>query len=87
MSLAVCAAYAKPVTVDSKQIIAPSGYKVAITEADLLDYPCMEVTNVDSDTAVEGFFSKAPGKVFQGGHSLRTRRVCCSGCARGSCGR
>lgn len=67
MSLAVCAAYAKPVTVDSKQIIAPSGYKVAITEADLLDYPCMEVTNVDSDTAVEGFFSKAPGKVFQGG--------------------
>lgn len=48
---------------------APSGYKVAITEADLLDYPCMEVTNVNGDTAVEGFFSKVPDKVFQGGHN------------------
>lgn len=45
------------------------GYRVAITESDLLDYPCMELSNVDGDMTVEGFFARCPDKVFQGGHN------------------
>lgn len=47
----------------------PDGYKVVVTEADLLDYPCMEVSNTDGDNSFEGYFSRVPDRVAQGGHN------------------
>lgn len=46
---------------------AADGYKVAITEADLIDYPSMELCNQDADSRLEGFWSQYPDRVIQGG--------------------
>lgn len=43
------------------------GYKVALTEADLIDYPSMNICNEDADSQLEGFWSQYPNEVVQGG--------------------
>lgn len=54
-----------PITVE-----AANGYKVCITEADLLNYPGMYLYNDNASTTLKGVFAKYPSKVTQGGHNM-----------------
>ena len=49
---------------------APNGYKIAITEADLFNYPGLDIRNLNSSTTLEGFHALAPKDVKQGGHNM-----------------
>ena len=46
------------------------GKKICITEADLVNYPGMYLSNTDGDSALEGVFAAVPDKVEQGGHNM-----------------
>ena len=48
----------------------PDGKKIAITDADLLNYPGMYLYNEGSDTSLEGRFAPYPKDVQQGGHNM-----------------
>ncbi len=54
-----------PVTLD-----APKGYKLCITESDLLNYPGMYLSNEDQDSALEAVFARYPKEIRQGGHNM-----------------
>ncbi|MCI1647502.1 MAG: glycoside hydrolase family 97 protein [Bacteroides sp.] len=45
------------------------GKKVAITEADLTDYPGMYLHNGDGGTSLKGVFAGYPNEIKQGGHN------------------
>ena len=70
---------------------APNGYSVAITEADLFNFPGLDIRNLNSSTTLEGFHAFSPKEVKQGGHNMlqgvvRTRedfiaKDCKPGCA------
>ena len=47
----------------------PDGKKIAITDADLLNYPGMYLYNGDADCCLEGRFAPYPKDVQQGGHN------------------
>ena len=49
---------------------APNGYKVAITEADLFNYPGLDIRNLNGSTTLEGFHAQVPKDVKQGGHNM-----------------
>ena len=49
---------------------APNGYKVAITEADLFNFPGLNVRNLNSSLTIEGFHAQLPAQVKQGGHNM-----------------
>ena len=49
---------------------APNGYRVAITEADLFNYPGLNIRNLNGSTTVEGFHAMVPKDVKQGGHNM-----------------
>lgn len=51
-------------------VVEAAGYKVAITEADLLNYPGMYLYNGDKSTTLKGIFPKYPDKIKQGGHNM-----------------
>ncbi|WP_321331731.1 glycoside hydrolase family 97 protein [uncultured Bacteroides sp.] len=46
------------------------GKKVAITEADLMDYPGMYLHNNDGSASLKGVFATCPAKIEQGGHNM-----------------
>ena len=48
---------------------APNGYTLAIAEADLVEYPGLNVRNLNGSTTIEGFFAKYPAKEIQGGYN------------------
>ena len=48
---------------------APNGYKVAIAEADVIDYPGLNVRNLDHSNTIEGFSARCPAIVTQGGYN------------------
>ena len=48
----------------------PDGKKIAITDADLLNYPGMYLYNEGSGTSLEGRFAPYPKDVQQGGHNM-----------------
>jgi len=54
-----------PVVVES-----PDGFKIAITEADLFDFPGLNLINTESSTKLEGFHARYPDVTWQGGHNL-----------------
>ena len=54
-----------PITIE-----ADNGYKVCITEADLLNYPGMYLYNDNASTSLKGVFAPYPKKVTQGGHNM-----------------
>lgn len=47
----------------------PSGKKIVITEADLMNYPGMYLYNRDEDASLEARFAPYPKEVKQGGHN------------------
>lgn len=47
----------------------PSGKKIVITEADLMNYPGMYLYNKDEDASLEARFAPYPKEVKQGGHN------------------
>lgn len=47
----------------------PSGKKILITEADLMDYPGMYLYNYDEGSVLSGRFAPYPDEVKQGGHN------------------
>ena len=47
----------------------PSGKKIVITEADLMNYPGMYLYNRDEDASLEARFAPYPKEVRQGGHN------------------
>lgn len=47
----------------------PSGKKILITEADLMNYPGMYLYNNDAGSSLTGRFARYPDKVTQGGHN------------------
>lgn len=49
---------------------APNGYKLCITESDLLNYPGMCLYNGDGDCTLTGDFSRYPDEIEQGGHNM-----------------
>lgn len=49
---------------------ASDGYKVCITEADLLNYPGMYLYNADASTTLKGVFAPYPKDIKQGGHNM-----------------
>ena len=49
---------------------APNGYKVAITEADLFNFPGLNVRNLNGSKTIEGFHAPVPKLVKQGGHNM-----------------
>ena len=49
---------------------APNGYKVAITEADLFNFPGLNVRKTDGSCTIEGFHACVPKEVRQGGHNM-----------------
>ncbi len=49
---------------------APNGYKVAITEADLFNFPGLNVRNLNGSKTIEGFHARLPKLVKQGGHNM-----------------
>ena len=52
-----------PITVEGRA-------KVCITEADLLNYPGMYLSNVDGDSSLEAMFPAYPKTIVQGGHNM-----------------
>ena len=51
-------------------LVDADGWKVCITEADLLNYPGLYLYNDDASTALEGRFAAYPDKIEQGGHNM-----------------
>ena len=51
-------------------VCAPNGYRVAITEADLFNFPGLNVRNLNGSTTIEGFHALLPKQVKQGGHNM-----------------
>ena len=49
---------------------APNGYSVGITEADLFNYPGLDICNRNASTTLEGFHACVPKEVKQGGHNM-----------------
>lgn len=49
---------------------AANGYKLCITESDLLNYPGMCLYNGDGDCTLTGDFAKYPDEIEQGGHNM-----------------
>ena len=49
---------------------APGGMKIAITEADLFDFPGLNLCNTDGDLTLEGYHARAPKTTVQGGHNM-----------------
>ncbi|MBQ0149683.1 MAG: glycoside hydrolase family 97 protein [Bacteroidales bacterium] len=49
---------------------AANGYKLCITESDLLNYPGMCLYNGDGDCTLSGDFAKYPDEIEQGGHNM-----------------
>lgn len=49
---------------------ASNGYKLCITESDLLNYPGMCLYNGDGDYTLSGDFGKYPDEIEQGGHNM-----------------
>ena len=47
----------------------PNGKKIAITEADLLNYPGMYLYNSDADSVLEARYAPYPKDIKQGGHN------------------
>ncbi|MBO4570638.1 MAG: glycoside hydrolase family 97 protein [Bacteroidales bacterium] len=48
----------------------PGGMKVAITEADLFDYPGLNICNMGHSLTLEGYHARAPKSTVQGGHNM-----------------
>ncbi|MDR3187775.1 MAG: glycoside hydrolase family 97 protein, partial [Prevotellaceae bacterium] len=59
-----------PVLVESAK-----GKKVCITEADLLSYPGMYLSNASGSQTLKGVFAAYPKEVQQGGHNMLQERV------------
>ena len=53
-----------PIVVES-----PCGYKIAITEADLFNYPGLCIQNTEGTTTLTGVHARYPKDVEQGGHN------------------
>ena len=51
-------------------VCAPNGYRVAITEADLFNFPGLNVRNLNGSKTIEGFHALLPKQVKQGGHNM-----------------
>ncbi len=51
-------------------VCAPNGYRVAITEADLFNFPGLNVRNLNGSKTIEGFHARVPKLVKQGGHNM-----------------
>ena len=51
-------------------LVDADGWKVCITEADLLNYPGMYLYNGNASTCLGGVFAPYPDKVTQGGHNM-----------------
>ena len=51
-------------------VCAPNGYRVAITEADLFNFPGLNVRNLNGSQTIEGFHALLPKQVKQGGHNM-----------------
>lgn len=51
-------------------VCADEGYKVLITEADLMNYPGMFLHNGDSSKCLTGRFARYPKTIKQGGHNM-----------------
>ena len=47
-----------------------AGPRVCITEADLLNYPGMYLSNCDGDSCLEAMFAGYPKTIVQGGHNM-----------------
>ena len=54
-----------PVTIEET-----SGLRVAITEADLLNYPGMYLSNQDGSSSLKAMFPAYPKTIVQGGHNM-----------------
>ena len=54
-----------PITVESV-----AGPRICITEADLLNYPGMYLSNQDGDSNLEAMFAGYPKTIVQGGHNM-----------------
>jgi alpha-glucosidase len=59
-----------PVLVESAK-----GKKVCITEADLLSYPGMFLSNASASKTLKGVFAACPKEVQQGGHNMLQEKV------------
>lgn len=62
------------ISISPLMVAEPSGRKVCITEADLLNYPGMFL--IGEGTAVKGVFAPYPDKMQQGGHNNLQMQVC-----------
>ncbi|MCI1415632.1 MAG: glycoside hydrolase family 97 protein [Prevotella sp.] len=51
-------------------IEADNGIKVAVTEADLENYPGMFALNPDNGKSIKGYFANYPKAIKQGGHNM-----------------
>jgi len=49
---------------------ASNGYKIAITESDLFNFPGLNLANPNGSTTIEGIHARAPKVTWQGGHNL-----------------
>ena len=49
---------------------ASNGYKLCITESDLLSYPGLYLYNSDADLTLEGVNAPYPDEIIQGGHNM-----------------
>ena len=49
---------------------SPSGFKVAITEADLFNFPGLSIWNTEGSTTLKGAHARCPKEVWQGGHNM-----------------
>ncbi|MBQ7458662.1 MAG: glycoside hydrolase family 97 protein [Bacteroidales bacterium] len=54
-----------PITIETT-----AGPRVAITEADLLNYPGMYLSNLDGGTCLKAMFAGYPKDIVQGGHNM-----------------
>ena len=48
----------------------PGGMKIAITEADLFDYPGLNLSNIAGSLTLEGYHARVPKTTVQGGHNM-----------------